>query len=140
MQVVMMDSSRIDRLWPVIEQVLEPALRQSPDYDVMALYDRLICGSALLFEVDEGAQGLWVVSLNEDDGLVAWTTAIAGKIDGGPKARLSLIREAVEAIETVATMAGCKAHRICGRDWNRILPDYTPFEGERNGIEKRLAA
>jgi len=140
MQVSMMERGRIERLWPVVVQALWPAIRQDPTYNVQSLYDRLTQGSALLFEVEDGAQGLWVVTLDEDDGLVAWTTAIAGKIEGGPKARLSLIREAVGAIENVAKLAGCKAHRICGRDWNRILPEYTPFSGAKNGIERKLVA
>lgn len=138
MQVSMMERDRIERLWPVVVQALWPAIRQDPTYNVQSLYDRLNHGSALLFEVEDGAKGLWVVTLDEDDGLVAWTTAIAGKIEGGPKARLSLIRKAVVAIENVAKLAGCKAHRICGRDWSKLLPGYIPYEGARNGIERLL--
>lgn len=139
MQVTLLDTARIDREWEAIEACLRPALSQDPEFDLIGLYGRLLDGSALIFEVSEGAQGLWVVSIVEDDGLVAWTTAIAGQIEGGPKQRLASMRHAVSALETTLKQAGVRAHRICGRDWSRILPSYTPFEGARNGLEKRLA-
>lgn len=140
MQVVAMEPDRIERLWPVIVRILWPAIRQDPTYNVQSLYHRLTDEkpTAILFEVDEGAKGLWVVTLAEDGGMIAWTTAIAGTINGGPKARLGILRQAVEAIENVARQAGCKAHRICGRDWSKLLPGYTPYEGARNGIERLL--
>ena len=139
MQVTLLDKARIADEWSVISERLWPAVRQDPTYDMAGLYDRLIDGSALLFEASDGASGLWVVSLEEDDGLVAWTTAIAGRIDGGPKARIAAIRHAVAALEQVLPSAGVKAHRLCGREaWARILPDYRPFEGARNGLEKVL--
>lgn len=139
MQVTLLDTARIDRDWERLVEELEPALARSPDYDVAELYSRLIEQSALAFEVSDGAAGLWVVSLVDDDGLVAWTTAVTGKIDGGPKARLATIRSAVAALENTLIEAGVTAHRICGRDWSAILPEYTPYAGARNGIEKRLA-
>jgi len=138
MQATLLDTARIDREWEAIEARLQPAVAVDPDYDLIGLYGRLLDGSALLFEMGDGAQGLWVVSLDEDNGLVAWTTAIAGKIDGGPKARVAAIRSAVRAFEETLKLAGVKAHRICGRDWSAILPDYMPFEGARNGLQKDL--
>ena len=136
MQVTLLDTARIDREWEAIEARLQPALAHDPDFDLIGLYGRFLDGTALLFEVGEGAQGLWVVSISDDDGLVAWTTAIAGQIEGGPKQRLASMRHAVAALETTLKQAGIKAHRICGRYWGRVLPDYTPFEGARNGLEK----
>lgn len=139
MQVALMDKARIEREWPFIAEFLWPAVRQDPTYDLMGLYRRLLDGSALLFQVTNGALGFWVISLGEDDGdLVAWTTAIAGKIDGGPKARVAAMRQAVRALEETLKSAGVKAHRICGRDWSRLLPDYVSIAGFRNGLEKRL--
>lgn len=136
MQATLLDTARIDREWEAIEARLQPAVAVDPDYDLIGLYGRLLDGSALLFEMGDGAQGLWVVSLDEDNGLVAWTTAIAGKIEGGPKARVAAIRSAVRAFEETLKLSGVKAHRICGRNWQRVLPDYTPFAGARNGLEK----
>ena len=139
MQVTLLDTARIDRDWEAMAVLLQPAVAVDPEYDLTGLYGRLLDGSALAFEVSDGAIGLWVVSLEDDNGLVAWTTAIAGKIDGGPKARVETIRAAVRALEDTLKLASVKAHRICGRDWSAILPDYTPFDGARNGLQKELA-
>lgn len=139
MQVTLLDKDRIAAEWPVIAERLWPAVRQDPSYRLTDLFKRTQDGSALIFDVGEGANGLWVVSISEDDGLVAWTTAIAGQIEGGPKQRLASMRHAVAALETTLKQAGIKAHRICGRYWGRVLPDYTPFEGARNGLQKELA-
>lgn len=135
MQVTLLDTARIDREWEAIEARLRPALAQDPEFDLIGLYGRLIDGSAFIFEVSDGADGLWVVSI---DGLAAWTTAIVGKIDGGPKQRLVALRHAAASLETVLAQYGLKAHRICGRDWHRILPDYTPLPGFKNGLQKEL--
>lgn len=139
MHVTPMGRDRIAAEWPVIAERLWPAVRQDPTYSLTGLYKRLLDGSALIFDVSEGASGLWVVSLaQENDNLVAWTTAIAGQIEGGPKERAARMRHAVSALEQTLKSAGVKAHRICGRDWSRILPDYCPFVGARNGLEKVL--
>lgn len=128
--------SIVDRIWP--------AIRQDPSYNVQSLYNRLINGTALLFRVSDGANGYWVVSLDSEvnqngvNELVAWTEAIAGKIDGGPKAKVAIIRNAVDALEATLKTAGVKAHRICGRDWSAVLPEYAPYIGVRNGLERRL--
>lgn len=139
MQVTLLDKDRIAAEWPAIAERLWPAVRQDPTYDLNGLLRRLYDGTALVFEVGDGAQGLWVVSLSDDDGLVAWTTAIAGKIEGGPKQRLAAMRHAVAALEETLKEAGVRAHRICGRDWSKVLSDYTPYAGFRNGLQKELA-
>lgn len=140
MQVALVEPARIADEWPFIAERLWPAVRQDPTYSLTGLYDRMIAGSALLFEARQGADGLWVVSLEEDNGLVAWTTAIAGKIEGTLPQRITAIQHAVAALELTLLAAGVRAHRLCGRDaWRRILPDYSPFAGVRNGLEKRLA-
>lgn len=138
MQVTLLDTARVDREWEAIEARLRPALAHDPEFDLTGLYGRALDGTALIFEVGDGAKGLWVISLFDDGGLVAWTTAIAGQIEGGPKERMARMRHAVAALENTLKQAGVRAHRICGRDWSRVLPDYTPFEGARNGLEKRL--
>ena len=136
MQVTLLDTARIDRDWGAMEAALASAVAHSPGYNLTELYGALLDGYALAFEVSGDAKGLWIVSL---DGDVAWTTAIAGKIEGGPKQRLATIRHAVSSLEAVLSNNGFKTHRICGRDWSAILPEYKPYAGARNGIEKRLA-
>lgn len=139
MNAIPVPKERIEAEWGAIAEALWPALRQDPSFSVQGLYNRLMDGSSLLFEASEGASGYWVVSIDMDgDDMVAWTTAIAGKIDGGPKKRVETIRQAVTALEQTLVNAGVTAHRICGRDWSLVLPQYLPFEGARNGLQKRL--
>lgn len=131
---------RITSEWEAIERALMPALRQDPAFRVQDLYDRLMAGLAWVCEVSDGASGYWVITLDTDgDDLVAWTTAIAGKIEGGPKQRVKYIRDAVAFLENIMVNAGVTAHRICGRkSWSAVLPHYSPFEGARNGLERKL--
>jgi hypothetical protein len=139
MQSTLLDPARIERDWPSLSERLWPAVRQDPTYNLAGLYQRLINGSACLFEVNDGASGLWVISLAEEgDNLIAWTTAIAGRIDGGPKRRLAEMRHALRALERTLKIAGVKAHRMCGRDYSRLFPDYQPYAGARNGLQKEL--
>lgn len=139
MQVTLLDTAQIDRNWDVIAEMLAPALAHDPDFSMETLYGRLLDRTSLLFFGNEGANGLLVVSVDDEDGdLIAWTTAIAGRIEGGPKVRLARMRQGIRAIEDVARIAGCKAHRICGRNYARVFPDYQPIKGFRNGLEKRL--
>lgn len=139
MQTIVVPKERIEAEWGAIAEALWPALRQDPSFSVQSLYNRLMNGSSLLFEASDGASGYWVVSLDMDgDDLVAWTTAIAGTIDGGPKQRVKTIRNAVDALEQTLVNAGVTAHRICGRDWSAILPLYSPYSGTRNGLERVL--
>lgn len=130
---------RIVSDWDSIVAALEPALKQDPIFDIESLYERFMDGFSILFEATEGGFGYWAISLDMDgDKLVAWTTALAGKIDGGPKQRLSVIRNAVDALERTLKTAGVHSHRVCGRSWKRLLPQYSPLDSARNGLERVL--
>jgi hypothetical protein len=130
------EPSRIERLWPVIAEILAPAVRNDPRQTMEGLHKRLASGADSLLEISGPGHCLMVLEVSSD--LVCWTKYLAGTIEGGPKARVAIIREAVRRVETVARDAGCTEHRLCGRDWQRILPDYKPFEGRRNGLTKEL--
>lgn len=139
MQFSLVPTARIEREWPAFAERLLPAVRQEPNASLRGAYDKLTCGSAVLFEVFDGADGLLMVSASEDEGQpVAWVYAIVGRINGRPKERLQAMREALGIIENVARDAGCVAIRICGRDYSRMFPEYRPFDGPRNGLEKAL--
>jgi len=139
MQVTLLDTAQIDRNWDAIVEMLAPALRHDPEFDMDGLYGRLMDRSSLLFHGSDGAEGLLVVSVDDEGGdLIASTIAIAGRFIGGPKARLGLMRQGIRAIEDVARIAGCKEHRIAGRDYSRFFSDYEPLHGPRNGLTKRL--
>lgn len=136
MNVTTIPKEQIEADWDRIAWALLGAVRHSPGYDLNNLYTRLMNGSALLFKVSDGASGYWAVSIDDDGS--AWTVAIAGKIDGGPKQRLETIRYAVKALEASLVNIGVTVHRICGRDWSAILTDYRPYSGVVNGLEKEL--
>lgn len=139
MQVALLDTAQIDRNWDVIAEALRPALAYDPGFDLTELYARLLGGSSLLFLASGGAEGFLVVSVDgEGDDLIASTIAVAGRVIGGPKERLAFMRQSIRAIEDVARIAGCAAHRICGRDYSRFFPEYRRFDGALNGLEKRL--
>ena len=72
------------------------------------------------------------------DGLACWVKYVAGNITGGPKARVAVFRAVMARMEAVARDAGCTEIKLCGRDWSRILPDYSPCEGRLNCIRKGL--
>ena len=136
MQFVHVDPARIEREWPVIAEVLAPAVRADPRQTMEGLHKRLASGADSLVEISGPGRCLMVIEVTND--LVCWTKYLAGTIEGGPKARLAIMRGAVAHIEKFARDAGCTAHRLCGRDWHRILPHYTPFDGRPNGLTKEL--
>lgn len=100
------------------------------------LRKRIANGADQLVEVGGEASGLIVLSVTGD--LVCWTRYAGGVVTGGPKRRIKTIRAVMAWIEQAAKGAGCKQHRICGRDWSRLFPDYSPFEGFPNGMTKEL--
>lgn len=136
MRFTLVTHDRIAAEWPAIAERLWPAVRQDPTYTLEVLRNRLENGLDWLFEAEGGGTCLIVIELGND--LSCWIKALAGTVEGGPKARLRTIREGVDFIESVARTAGCASVRICGRDWSAILPNYEPFDGYRNGLEKRL--
>lgn len=86
-------------------------------------------GSVLLVaQVYEEADGTKVCGIKQ----------ILGTIHASPKAWVAAVREELAKIENVARTAGCDEMRVAGRDWSRILPDYEPCFGLRNGLRKRL--
>lgn len=136
MQFVHVEPERIEAQWPVIAEILAPAVRNDPRQTMEGLHKRLASGADGLLEVTGPGRCLMVIEVTDD--LVCWTKYLAGTIEGGPKARIAIMREAVRQIETLARNAGCTEHRLCGRDWSAILPDYQPFDGHRNGLKKEL--
>lgn len=136
MQFVHVEPERIEAQWPVIAEILAPAVRNDPRQTMEGLHRRLASGADSLLRISGPGDCLMVIELTSD--LVCWTKYLAGRIEGGPKARIAIMRGAVRHIETFAREAGCRAHRLCGRDWSAILPDYTPFDGHPNGLTKEL--
>src|SRR5690554_3504049 len=137
MQFDHVEPARIERLWPVIAEILAPAVRDDPTQTLEGLHKRLAEGADRLLHLSGPGECLMVIEVT--DGLVCWVKYLAGHIDGGPKARVAIIREAVAIMESVARNAGCSEIKLCGRDWSRVLNTYRPFEGHPNGLSKELA-
>lgn len=75
----------------------------------------------------------------EDDGRrVCGIYQLDGTIDLPPRAWLREVRAEVAKFERIAKDAGCAEMRITGRNWARILPDYEPLLGLKNGLRKVL--
>jgi len=136
MQFEHVDVARIEREWPVIAEILAPAIRPDPTQTIEGVHARLARGADGLLEITGPGSALMVIEAAA--GGACWVKYLAGRIEGGPKARVAVIREAVSRIEAVALDAGCTEIKICGRDWAVILRDYEPFDGHRNGIRKGL--
>jgi hypothetical protein len=135
-QFIHVEPGRIEAQWPVIAEILAPAVRGDPRQSMEGLHKRLASGADSLLQITGPGRCLMVLEVTND--LVCWTKYLAGTIEGGPKARLETMRAAVAHIEKFAREAGCTAHRLCGRDWSAILPDYQPFDGHPNGLTKEL--
>lgn len=130
------EPARIERLWPVIAEILAPAVRQDPTQTLEGLHKRLAEGADRLLHISGPGGCLMVIEITDD--LVCWVKYLAGAIEGGPKARVALMREAVARMESVARNAGCTEIKLCGRDWSRVLKNYRPLEGHPNGLTKEL--
>lgn len=130
------EPARIDRDWPVIAEILTPVVRQDPRQTLGGLHKRLAEGADWLFQIS--GPGVALIVFEKPVSLSCWVKYLAGQIEGGPKARVAIIRAAVEHIEKMARDAGCTEVCLCGRDWHRILPSYEPLQGHRNGLRKEL--
>jgi len=74
----------------------------------------------------------------EDNQMVCGIYEIKGRLQERPKQWLRTMRAELTRLEAIARDAGCEEMRIAGRDWSRVFPDYTPFDGAENGLRKAL--
>jgi hypothetical protein len=87
----------------------------------------------------EHGEGHVTVEIYQEDGrMVCGVYQLYGRLDEPPKQWLRTLRAELSKLETIARNAGCEEMRIAGRDWSRVFPDYTPFDGVRNGLRKAL--
>ena len=141
MQVALIERSRIERLWPVLAEILWPAVQQDPTgMSMEKLRERLADGRFSLVEGDcDGASGLLAYHLFEEDGeLCCFASYLVGKVDGGPRQMLGTMRRLMEAFEASCRAAGVKQVFIGGRDWGRVFPDYELTGDVPNRRRKRL--
>lgn len=74
----------------------------------------------------------------EPEGLVCGIRKLKGRVALPPRQWLRAFREEIRVIERLAKSAGCIEMRLGGRRWARILTDYEPFDGVKNGLRKGL--
>lgn len=140
MEISLVSPGRIDRMWSVLSELLEPAVSHDPNGMRMDdLRSRLMDGRFHLAEgYDEKTYGLLAYHMFEEGGdLCCFASYLAGKFTG-PKGFVHTIRELMTAFETASRNAGVNAVYIGGRDWSRIFPDYELTGDEPNQRRKRL--
>lgn len=136
MQFRHIEPMQIDRDWPILANLLAPALRQDPSQTLEGLHERLSKGAEKLLHISGPGHALMVLEVTDE--LVCWVKYLAGQIEGGPKARITVFRYCISTLEQIARDAGCTEIRLCGRDWRKILPDYQPSDGFPNELRKVL--
>lgn len=72
------------------------------------------------------------------DDMVCGIYKLNGQINLPPKRWLQVVRGHVHRIERIVKQSGCREMRVAGRSWKRILPEYQPYDGVRNGLRKAL--
>jgi hypothetical protein len=85
-----------------------------------------------------GAAALILEIYEEDGRVICGIYQMAAKIDLPPKQWLHLVRSGMAFVEQKARESGATEMRVAGRDWSRVLPDYEPFDGVKNGLRKVL--
>lgn len=81
----------------------------------------------------------WVtLEVVECDGrMVCGIYKLEGKSRPGP-GWYRAVRDEMHRIEQIARDAGCAEMRVSGRNWSRVLKDYQPIAGLKNGLGKAL--
>ncbi|RYY67714.1 MAG: hypothetical protein EOO12_00210 [Chitinophagaceae bacterium] len=74
----------------------------------------------------------------EPEGLVCSVRKLKGRMDLKPREWVRVFREETKKVEAIAKAAGCIEMRCGGRNWSRVLPDYVPLAGVKNGLRKAL--
>jgi hypothetical protein len=74
----------------------------------------------------------------DGDRMIAGIRKLYGWINVPPKQWLRIVRAEIRTIERICKESGCRELRVAGRDWSRILTDYEPYDGPRNGLRKVL--
>lgn len=74
----------------------------------------------------------------EPEGLICSVRKLRGRMDLPPREWVRVFREETKKVEALARAANCIEMRCGGRNWSRVLPDYQPLAGVKNGLRKGL--
>jgi hypothetical protein len=142
MQVTLLDAGRIEAEWPVIAELMAPALAVNPNGATTVDQFRADLGSAKLSIVGgdaEGARGYLAFQMFEENGeLCCFASYFAGSVDGGPRQMIKTMRALMRAFEASCREAGVVRILIGGRDWGRVFPEYELTGDVPNRRQKRL--
>ena len=127
MQVTLLDRDRIEAEWPVIAEMMAPALAVNPHGATLEQF-RADLESGALYIVGgevEGARGYLAYQMFGDaDDLCCFASYFAGSVDGGPRRMIQTMRWLMSEFEVSCRSNGVKQVFIGGRDWGRVFPDY----------------
>ena len=95
----------------------------------------------VLYPIERDGIGLAAMILElygSGDHRVCGVYQMIGVIDGAPRKWVETIRSEMRKLEQMSKESGVSEMRVAGRKWRRILPDYEPFDGVKNGLRKVL--
>jgi hypothetical protein len=130
-------TAEIPRAWEALSAAIEPAVRADPNQTMQGEYARLVAGIDLAVMIS-GADGYGALILQCTEQGECWIRYLAGRMNGGPKAKLRALREGMAWVEKAAAEAGCGSVKVCGRDWSMVLTEYELMSGFPNGLRKAL--
>lgn len=141
MQVTLLDTDRIEAEWPVIAELMAPALAFTPSGATVDQFRADLDSGKLSIVGGEvqGARGYLAFQIFEESGeLCCFASYFAGSVNGGPRRMIKTMRALMSAFEASCREAGVSRVLIGGRDWGRVFPDYELTGDVPNRRQKRL--
>jgi hypothetical protein len=127
--------------WLRLETLLSPAIAHDAVRKVADVYRDLMAGDMAVFDVAEGnSMGAAVIEFapSETAERCCWLLYIGGRVGGHGRAWLATVRGLMARFEQIAREHGCEEMRVEGRNWSRVLTDYTATGSGRHELLKRL--
>lgn len=122
-----MDNAQMIGEWERIVSVLSPAVRRDPKRKLIDLMGLALSGAMSFWRVRDGADGYIVTQLTRSRQTKRKTFWViyAGGISGG----IQTMRDLMQGFEHLARANGCHDVKFEGRDWRKVLPDYSARRG-----------
>ncbi len=134
-QIERIPPATIHHEWSWMRPLLEPAIRHDKLKTVPQVWRALCTHRMDAWVVNGEAQGLIVTSEAEGD---FWINYCGGFVNGGPHQRVAIMRVIADHFETIAKDLGLAGVRVGGRDWSRVLTDYTPVTPGTTDMRKAI--
>ena len=127
-EIVLIPTEGVERLWPIAAPLLEKATKRTRKIDLSSLRECAL----------DGSMQLWLAYDSEEDGVIAsMATEIVTYTSGLKSARILLFgglhlnrwASMIATVEKWALYEGCSTVEMVGRrGWGRVYPDYLPLE------------